>query len=282
MGKRFTDTAIWDRVWYRKLSPAEKVAFNYIKDRCDNVGVWCPDTELADFIIGEPIDWESFLSKLNSNIVVLNNGKWWLTDFCDFQYGQLSPDCKPHQSYIKLLKKHTLWEGYSKGIHTLQEKDKDKELDKELDKDKEKDTEGLQCNDHVTEGNPVGLFVTQKNPDKPTVDFEAKIKKLQQNEPYIETAQLLLDLCLEEDPNFVVEKKREATVASWADDIRKLVVYDKRSLKVVGDVIVWIKRGKSKQANFWRPVVRSASGLRRNFPTLFPQYFENLEESKKE
>ena len=79
----------------------------------------------------------------------------------------------------------------------------------------------------------------------------------------------------------MVEKKRDATVASWADDIRKLVVYDKRSLKVVGDVIVWIKRGKSKQANFWRPVVRSASGLRRNFPTLFPQYYEDLQESEK-
>ncbi len=126
------------------------------------------------------------------------------------------------------------------------------------------------------------LKETIQKKERSTVDFEAEIKKIQQNEPYIETAQLLLDLCLEEDPNCVVKRKREATVASWADDIRKLVVYDDRDLEVVGDVIVWIKRGKSKQANFWRPVVRSASGLRRNFPTLFPQYFEEYEESKKE
>ena len=143
MGKRFTDTAIWDKEWYRKLLPAEKVAFNYIKDRCDNVGVWCPDTELAEFIIGESVDWEAFLSKLNSNIVVLDNGKWWLSDFCDFQYGELTDTCKPHQSYIKLLKKHSLWKGYVKGIHPLpsraKEKDKDKEKDKELEKDKDKE-----------------------------------------------------------------------------------------------------------------------------------------------
>ena len=138
MGKRFTDTAIWDKVWYRTLLPAEKVAFNYIKDRCDNVGVWCPDIQLAEFVIGESIDWESFLSKLNSNIVVLDNGKWWLSDFCNFQYGELSDACKPHQSYIKLLKKHRLYKGYTKGIHTLKEKDKEKDKDKVKEKEKEK------------------------------------------------------------------------------------------------------------------------------------------------
>lgn len=105
--------------------------------KCDNVGVWVPDFEAADFFIGEPVEWDAFVTSTNGNIKVLDNGKWWLIDFIEFQYGTLTPDCRPHQSYISLLKKHTLWIEYKKGLNTHKEKDKDKDLDKG--KDKEKD-----------------------------------------------------------------------------------------------------------------------------------------------
>lgn len=138
MGKRFTDTALWNRPWFRKLSPVEKCAYFFIKDFCDNVGVWVPDYEVEDFYIKGKVDWDLLKKHCNSNIVVLENGKWFLPDFCDFQYGELSESCKPHKSYIDLLKKHGLFKGYPKGIHTLQEKEKEKELEKELEKEKEK------------------------------------------------------------------------------------------------------------------------------------------------
>ena len=112
MGKRFTDTDIWSKPWYRKLSPVEKCAFSYIKDNCDNVGVWCPDFELAEFIIGEKIDWEGLFDGANGNIEKLKNGKWWLKDYIFFQHGDFSLNSKnnAHKSYIALLKRHGLYE----------------------------------------------------------------------------------------------------------------------------------------------------------------------------
>jgi hypothetical protein len=139
MFKRFHDTEKWDKPWYRRLLPAEKCAFDFITSKCDNVGVWIPDFESAEFYIGQSIDWDSFKDKVNGNICVMDNGKWWLVDFCRFQYPELeeSTNSKPLLSYIALLKKHTLWIPYCNGIHTVQDKDKDKEKDKDKDKDKE-------------------------------------------------------------------------------------------------------------------------------------------------
>lgn len=150
MSKRFTDSVLWEKEWFTELSPAEKCAWFYIKDRCDPVGVWEPSFTIANFYIGEKIDWEAFRSKCNGNISVLENGKWWLVDFCLFQYGILSEvsTSKTTIYYIKMLIKHGLWdrvkESYPKGIDTLsiaypktihslkeKEKDKDKEKGKE-------------------------------------------------------------------------------------------------------------------------------------------------------
>ena len=144
MAKRFTDTVLWDKPWYTTLTPAEKCAWGFIKDKCDQVGVWEPNFFIADTYIGEKIDWQSFREKCNGNIIVLKNGKWWLVDFCSFQYGELSETSKapPVKSYIRLLKKHGLWELYQKGIDTLSipyAKGSDTPKDKDKEKDKEKD-----------------------------------------------------------------------------------------------------------------------------------------------
>ena len=138
--KRFTDTEIWKKQWFQDLTPEYKMAWFYLKDNCDNVGVWSVNLKLADFQIGKEIDWNIFLSKCNSNIRVLSDTKWWLMDFCNYQYGELSEESKspPIVSYIKLLNKHRLWKGYTKGIYTHKDKDKDK--DKDLEKDKDKKT----------------------------------------------------------------------------------------------------------------------------------------------
>jgi len=133
MSKRFRDIGIWEKPWYRLMTPLQKCAWSYVTDRCDSVGVWDADKEMADIFIGEKVDWEALLSATNGNIEALENGKWFLVDFCDFQYGELKVECKPHASYLRLLEKHGL-EGYSKGIHTLKEKDKEKDKEKEKDR----------------------------------------------------------------------------------------------------------------------------------------------------
>jgi len=142
MGKRFTDTQKWNKPWFRKLTPVEKAAWFYITENCDNVGVWDGDTELAEFCIGDSVDWKALIDKVNGNIEILPNGKWWLTDYCEFQHTDLDPSSqsKTVQSYIKLLKKHDLYEkvmkAFGKPLDTLSKGYKEKEKDK----DKEKDT----------------------------------------------------------------------------------------------------------------------------------------------
>lgn len=139
MAKRFVDTDIWTQnKWFRKLDPKFKLLWFYLITNCDSVGVWEEDMELASFIIREDYDIEKVLEIFKNQIKVVNGGKkWWIVDFCNFQYGQLkdNPNNKPHTSYINLLKKHGLYIDYTKGIHRVKDKDKDKE--KETDKAKD-------------------------------------------------------------------------------------------------------------------------------------------------
>jgi hypothetical protein len=135
MGKRFIDTAIWDKEWFQNLDPPEKCAWYYLLSRCDAVGVWDVNLPAAEFFVHSKIDWKALMTKSNGNIEKISDKKWWLVDFCAFQYGELRKECKPHVSYIGMLRKHGLFErvckGYRKSIGTLQEKEKEKELEKE-------------------------------------------------------------------------------------------------------------------------------------------------------
>lgn len=152
MSKRFIDTDIWRKKWFRKLLPVEKIAFRYIMENCDNVGVWDGDTEVAEFLIGAEIDWDSLPEKTNKNIEILDCGKWWLVDFVRFQHSDLfsgsqSNACK---SYVLLLQKHGLYqnfpelfEAFGKPSCSLHEgyKEKEEVKDKERVREKEKDKE---------------------------------------------------------------------------------------------------------------------------------------------
>lgn len=106
MSKRFRDREIWQKPWYRKLSPEDRGAWDYLADRCDNVGVWVPDFEAAKFYINGKPDWENLPGKCNGNIKILDSGKWFLVDFCRFQYGELKQSNRAHASYLALLRKH--------------------------------------------------------------------------------------------------------------------------------------------------------------------------------
>ncbi len=111
--KRFTETDKWRDSWYRKLKPLSKLAFSYMVDNCDAAGVWDPDFEFANFAIGEEINWLSLQEELGDRLVILKSGKWYLTRFIEFQYGELVPECRPHAKVLQLLKAHCL--PYSKG-----------------------------------------------------------------------------------------------------------------------------------------------------------------------
>jgi hypothetical protein len=118
--KRFTETDKWRDTWFRKLKPFSKLAFLYIVDNCDSAGVWDPDYDLADFTIGERVSWVDVLADFGERVTTLPNGKWHLTRFVEFQYGELVPECRPHAKILALLKAHGIPYsiGYPKGMDT--------------------------------------------------------------------------------------------------------------------------------------------------------------------
>lgn len=141
MGKRFTDTYKWTRnKWFRKLDNDTKLFWLYMMDTCDPVGVYEEDVEFASILLGTEYDKDKLLGYFGDRIKLINKGeKWWIKDFCDFQYSILREENvtnKPHQSYISLLKKHSLWIEYAKTIHSLKEKEKDIEKEEAKKKDK--------------------------------------------------------------------------------------------------------------------------------------------------
>lgn len=115
--KRFTETDKWRDSWFRKLKPLAKIAFLYVVDNCDAAGVWDPDYELANFAIGENINWIEVSKELGERLVMLKCGKWHLTRFVEFQYGELVPECRPHAKVLQLLKGHGI--PYKKGIQRV-------------------------------------------------------------------------------------------------------------------------------------------------------------------
>lgn len=141
MAKRYTDTNKWDDPWYFDLPINFKLAWDYITAKCDAVGVWKPSKKHLEFNIGMPVDMVDFLNFCGpERISLINNGSWWIKKFCDFQYGELKEDSKSPttQSYIKMLKKHNLWEGYIKGIYRVCNTPKEKDIDKEEEKEDNK------------------------------------------------------------------------------------------------------------------------------------------------
>lgn len=146
MAKRFTDSDKWKKIWFRKLSPAEKCFWNYLTDNCNHAGIWDVDFETAFHFIGQKLDESKIRLTFQKQFVEIDGGKrWFIIDFIEFQYGKLNPENKAHKNIIPLLNKYNLLddEGGLKGLPTplqgdkVMVMDKDKEIDKEMEKGKE-------------------------------------------------------------------------------------------------------------------------------------------------
>lgn len=102
MAKRFSDTDKWKKEWFRKLPIKLKAAWEYLRDNCDQAGIWDGDFGLMSFQLGEPIGADECLAGLGpSRIVALDDGKFLLPGFIPFQYGNLNPENKAHASILK-------------------------------------------------------------------------------------------------------------------------------------------------------------------------------------
>jgi len=115
MAKRFTDTMKWNEDWYLDLSLSNKMFWIYICDNCDHAGIFKPNKRMFELLIGEKVNTNKFLESINQDkprIIVLGNGRWYLTGFIEFQYGgNLSPNNRVHKSILTLLNKNDIdWE----------------------------------------------------------------------------------------------------------------------------------------------------------------------------
>ena len=109
MAKRFLETTIFDKQWFRKLSPKLKLAWFYIISRCNHAGIWECDIELMSFQIGDSYTLQELLDSFGENIESLGDDKYYLTKFISYQYGlPLNPKVKVHSSAIKILNKYNI------------------------------------------------------------------------------------------------------------------------------------------------------------------------------
>ena len=112
MAKRFTETMKWNEDWYLDLSLADKLFWIYVCDNCDHAGIFKPNKRMFELLIGNEINVQSFLDNVNLNkprICVLGNGRWFLTGFIEFQYGnKLNPNNRVHKSILKLLNENDI------------------------------------------------------------------------------------------------------------------------------------------------------------------------------
>jgi hypothetical protein len=138
MAKRFIDTKIWDKSWFRKLEPRGKLIWIYVLTKCDHAGILDGDWEAASFFIGEEIKSERDLPQsIRDKMHRIDEDQYFISSFVDYQYGLLKESSKPHMSVIKRLKAKGL-DNYIKTVPgTVKDKDIDKRKDKFIEKYKE-------------------------------------------------------------------------------------------------------------------------------------------------
>ena len=107
MAKRFTDTTKWNEDWFLDLSISNKLFWIYICDNVDHAGIFKPNKRLFELLVGDKVNIKDFLNIINGEkerIKILENGRWYLTKFIEFQYGsKLNPNNRVHKSILKLL-----------------------------------------------------------------------------------------------------------------------------------------------------------------------------------
>ena len=121
--KRFTETTKWDDPWFLDLSQGAKLLWVYLLDKCDNAGVVDIHTRKAAFELSTDItDIQESLDELSSRLASMDNGKYHIKGFVNFQFGVLKDTSNLHKNVIQLLKNHglpnpsdTLDEGFTKG-----------------------------------------------------------------------------------------------------------------------------------------------------------------------
>lgn len=133
MAKRFTDSGKWDKGSFMDLSPKMKLAWTYLCDKCDHAGVWDINTKLMSLQIGEDYSLDEILSGLPGWIEQRGN-KLFLTEFINFQYGNLNPDNRVHKSILERVSKLAPCKPLTRPVEGPMEMDMEMEEELEMEK----------------------------------------------------------------------------------------------------------------------------------------------------
>jgi hypothetical protein len=141
MAKRFIDTEIWKKKWFRELPAKLKLTWFFLFTNCTHAGIYELDLELMAFLQGQKVTDNEIKQHLGNQIAVIDDDKWYLTKFVKYQYGELNPNVKAHASVLNLLDKYNIAE-----IGLLNPLDRVQDIDKVKDKVKVKDKKDVGIN----------------------------------------------------------------------------------------------------------------------------------------
>ena len=138
MAKRFMDNSIFEKQWFRELPVRLKIVWFYLINKCDHAGILNDlDVGLLSYQIGDNYTIDEILEAFNDNIEQIGESKFYLSKFCKFQYGELNPNVKVHQSVIKILEDNDIDVNVSETNNTkaLSVEDKKIEFAKRVEKE---------------------------------------------------------------------------------------------------------------------------------------------------
>ena len=138
MAKRFMDNSIFEKQWFRELPVRLKIVWFYLINKCNHAGILNDlDVGLLSYQIGDNYTINEILEAFKGNIEQIGESKFYLSKFCKFQYGELNPNVKVHQSVIKILEDNDIDVNVSETNNTkaLSVEDKKIEFAKRVEKE---------------------------------------------------------------------------------------------------------------------------------------------------
>lgn len=134
MAKRLTDTAKWDKAWFRKLGSKLRDIRQFCLDKCDHAGLLEIDFETFEHFIGEPISEQEISQAFRGKIAKVDD-KFFFPDFIEFQYkcsvNDLNPANKVHCSVLRRLKDLQLLSPMQAPCLGVKDKIKEKDMEKD-------------------------------------------------------------------------------------------------------------------------------------------------------
>jgi hypothetical protein len=119
MPKRMTVTEKWDDPWYLALSPQAKLIFEYLRDKCDHIGIWKVniDSLRKEAKFSPKVDIEKHINELNEVADEIGEDEkieWfpgkryiWICNFLKVQYGGiLNVKSSMHRTIFREMGKH--------------------------------------------------------------------------------------------------------------------------------------------------------------------------------